>query len=158
MTRRRRIQFQSADQVAADAERLLSGGYQSAGSWTLAKVCEHLSRTIEASLDAQRGFGGFKAPLQYRVVGRPVKHLILLTGWIPAGVKLPEAALPTAEDDALGVQRLTRAVDAMVQHQGAWSAHPFFGRMTDRQWRAYHLVHGAHHLSFLVPRDQPQRE
>ena len=158
MIKRRRIRFESAAQVAADARWLLAGGYQCARRWTLAKVCEHLSQTIEASVDSERGFGGFKAPLRYRVVGRPVMHLILLSRWIPAGVKLPEAVLPKSEDDPKAVGRLTRALEAMEKHQGVWSAHPFFGRMTDRQWRAYHLVHAAHHLSFLVPRDQPQRE
>ena len=28
---------------------------------------------------------------------------------------------------------------------------PFFGRLTPDQWRQLHLIHTAHHLSFLVP-------
>jgi hypothetical protein len=150
--RRRRVRFGQASDVAEEAGRLLAGGYQRAGQWSLAQVCAHLSQTVEASVDAPNGFGGFLLPAWKRFAARPVLQLMLVTRWIPAGVKLPAGALPTCEDDAEAVSRLKRAMETLEAHQGPWAKHPFFGTMSGDTWKRYHLIHSAHHLGFLAPR------
>ena len=149
--RRRRVRFGQPGEVAEEAGRLLKNGYERAGQWSLAQVCEHLSQTVEASIDSVNGFGGFLLPVWQRFAAKPVLHLMLVTHWIPAGVKLPAGALPTCGDDAEAVGRLKRAMETFEGHYGPWAKHPFFGRMSGKTWKRYHLIHSAHHLGFLVP-------
>jgi hypothetical protein len=155
--RRRRVCFGQPGEVADEAERLLTGGYERAGQWSLAQVCEHLSQTVEGSVDASNGFGGFLLPIWKRISARPVLHLMLLTRWIPSGVKLPAGALPTSTDDAEAVARLKLAMETLAKHHGAWAKHPFFGGLSGKTWKRYHLIHCAHHMGFLVPRASNDR-
>ena len=150
--RRRRLRFSNLRAVAVEAEQLLHAGYERAGRWSLGQVCTHLAQAMEASSNGPDGFDGFMMPMWYRPVAKPILHWILVTGWIPAGVKLPDAALPTEAADEVSVERLRRAVERVDRHVGPWSPHPFFGSMTATQWQRYHRVHAAHHLGFLVPR------
>src|SRR4051812_11058795 len=92
--RRRRVRFDHPSEVAAEAERLLRGRYERAGTWSLGQVCEHLAQTVEESVKGENGFAGFLLPVWKRVGARSVLYLMLMTRWIPAGVKLPNRALP----------------------------------------------------------------
>lgn len=87
------------------------------------------------------------------MLAKPILHIVLMTRRIPTGVKLPAMALPPAADEADAVVRLSRAMEFLAQHDGPWSPHPYFGHMTTDQWRRYHLIHAAHHFSFLVTAD-----
>src|SRR5262249_59941626 len=48
---RRPLRLADLDAALGDAEQLLAAGYDRAGSWSLAQVCDHLARVLTLSLD-----------------------------------------------------------------------------------------------------------
>jgi hypothetical protein len=66
---------------------------------------------------------------------------------VPAAVLEPD---PEADArDAAGVLRDSLArLDAF---EGPWPAHRLLGPMTRDEWRQFHCIHCAHHLSFAHP-------
>ena len=150
---RRRIRFNSFDELIAEIDRLHTGGYDRVAEWDLARCCEHMTRVMRASLD---GFGHIPVPLWMRCLGRCVfKPAVLLTGRMPR--RFPTAKEMVAEDDdvrpeATAVSHCIATIREVAAHDGPFEPSPLFGRMSPAQWRRMHLVHAAHHFSFLVPR------
>lgn len=145
---RRQLKFDSLDQVMPEVERLLAG-HVTVGRWSLAQILNHLAQTIQVSMD-----GG---PDKYswavrRLVGPLLRRLSLWFNWIPAGVRAPKMYLPrpggAADKEA---EALRAAMARFASHPGPFDEHPLFGRMTGAQWRRFHCVHCAHHLSFALP-------
>lgn len=60
-----------------------------------------------------------------------------------------EPVAPVSDHD--GANRLYEAIDRYAGHAGPLRPHPLFGRLTRRQWDRIHCIHGAHHLSFVIP-------
>jgi hypothetical protein len=153
--KRRRLQFATFDALIDDIDDLRACGYDRAGNWDLAHVCEHLTRFMRLSLD---GFPpDFRFALPLRVIGSTVvKWTTLATGWIPAGVKAPHPSLEVDEDDvrpeATAASHCIATIREVRDHEGPFHPSPLFGRMPPEQWRRVHLIHAAHHLSFLIPR------
>jgi hypothetical protein len=148
---RRTLDFFDFDAVLADVERLRRDGYRRAGTWDLPQACDHLTRFMRGSLE---GFG-FQFPLPFRLAGRWLfLGRTLRTRRIPTGVKGPAPLMPPADvgGDA-AVRAFAETVARVRDHRGDFHPSPLFGRLTPEQWRQIHLIHAAHHLSFLVPND-----
>ncbi len=148
--RRRRLRFESHEEVLADVRTLASGPTRHLGHWTLPYICQHLATAIESSIDGEKGFA---LPLSTRIVARLFRNRILNTR-LPTGVKLPpdaEAVLyrePESLEEAVGnLQRACARLQSTSQRQ----AHPAFGRMTAAQWDLFHLRHAELHLGHIVP-------
>lgn len=148
MSERRSLTFSRLDQVMPDVDRLLAG-HQTIGNWSLGQICNHLSKTLQSSID---GFGR-RAPWYLRLaLGRVMKKRVLQAGTMTAGIKLPEQALPKPGlDDRAEAEALRAALNYFSGHAGAVAPHPFFGRMTKDEWSRLHAIHCAHHLSFVLP-------
>ena len=130
-----------------DIDRLHRAGYQLAGNWDLGTICCHLADAIERSMD------GFKtrAPLFIRMASPLVLPIVLLTRRIPSGVNVADIALPSGKQDATEqAARLHRIVERYQSHRDALHPHPMFGRIRRATFDRLHLIHAAHHLSFLV--------
>jgi hypothetical protein len=146
---RRTPRFRNYDEMLADADSLLAKGYGRVGNWSLGQACDHLSKTMERSLD---GFPS-KAPLPFRILAR----------WVALGSILKHKQTkrrfpapsylepPDAQDDRAAVERLRAAVSRLKGHTGELQTHPVFGKLTPTQWQEVHLWHGEHHLSYLTP-------
>ena len=152
--RRRQLNFDSFDALAVDVDRLRDGGYTRAGAWTLGQVCDHLSRFMRASIE---GFSG-PVPLPIRFaratgLGRLILRRTLKVRRIPEGVKGPADVMPgpAALDERAAVEAFRKAMADVRDHAGDFQPSPLFGPMTAEQWRQIHLIHAAHHLSFLLP-------
>jgi hypothetical protein len=145
----RREVVQDFDALCQDVDQLLAGGYQKAGAWDLRQVCSHLNLAMEKSL------AGFNKPAPWvvrRFLGPLILRRILSTRRMRSGVPAPaefvcKETVPVEEV----VTRFKELVQRVKSHQGEFQPHPFFGPMDPEQWRQLHLIHGAHHLSFLVP-------
>jgi Protein of unknown function (DUF1569) len=152
---RRLPRFHSYDEVLADAENLVTGGYERIGTWNLGQVCDHLAKTMGKSLD---GFPDRK-PWPFRflarsfVLGGILKHRQHLRRF-PAPSYLEPASI---DDDRAGLGELLTAVNRLKGHSGELQAHPVFGRLTHPQWLELHLWHCEHHLSFLIPKTTAAR-
>lgn len=147
----RTLEFKDGAEVVAELDRLQRGGYVPRGTWDLFQACDHLAYFVEGSLDGHQ----FKTPWLLKVLfGRFVLRRILKSGKMKAGVPTPQKPLPAAGGDvAAAVARLTNALDRVFTHQGELHASPFFGYLTPAEWRRLHLIHCAHHLSFLEPKE-----
>lgn len=153
---RRKRTFATLDDAVRDAENLLAQGYERAGKWDLAQVCGHLTRWVTYSMD-----GVPKPPLLLRplfwvyrnTVGpRQLRKLTEGSGMGAGLPTVPESVPEPGGDPTAAVAELRAAVARFQAHTGPLAPSPLLGRMTKDQLTKVHLVHAAHHLSFLVPR------
>jgi hypothetical protein len=153
----RDLKFAEMDDIVRDSERLLSRGYDKAGTWDLAQVCGHIANWMTYPLD---GFP--KAPVPIRVILRLLRATVgrakfeqYLRDGMPAGKPtMPQSVPPPGGDPAAAVEKLRSAVAKWKAYTGEVHPSPLFGRMTKDEATKLQLVHAAHHMSFLVPRDK----
>lgn len=144
---RRQLQFTSYPEVVAEIRRLHAVGYRKTGAWTLGQICEHLSFFFRGSLD---GFN-FKLPWLVRVtLGKLVRRRMLRRQAIkPGSVTVPQSVPKAVGDETHQVAEAIRLLDRLANHSGELHDSPLLGRLTPDDWRRLHLIHAAHHLSFL---------
>jgi hypothetical protein len=146
---RRKLDFRELEEVVADIEQLQSVDYLRAGNWTLGQICDHLAIFFRGSLD---GFAE-RAPWVMRFFfGKPILWMILRNRGMMTGVKAPASFLPAdTRNDALAARELIELIQRFRDHDGDLQPSPLFGKLNRRQWTDLHLIHCAHHLSFLAP-------
>ena len=146
---RRRISFDSVEGAAADIEQLRCDGYEKLGEWDLGQICEHLAILLKGSLE---GFGSLMPWIVRATVGRYFLGRILRKRSMPTGLRIPSALRP-GPSDGDDPETIERTKELLLRVGRATEVHPspLFGRLTPDQWRQLHLIHTAHHLSFLVP-------
>ena len=82
-----------------------------------------------------------------------IKGKLFRTRSIKPGIKAPvDMVASSGGDQAQAVEGFLQVLDQVDQYRGRFQDHPVFGRLTDDQWRRFHLIHISHHLSFLTPR------
>lgn len=150
MPGRRALAFDSLDAVMPDVDRLLQG-YEAAGKWSLGQVCYHLATGLRYTAE-----GGLpvRVPWPRRVfLGRLVKWYIFKKGGMPEGVEVPASVLSPSpsHDDRAEAEALRATIVQFLQAPEPFAPHPLFGRLSGDEWRRFHCIHCAHHLSFLVP-------
>lgn len=152
----RLLSFKDFKEVQAEVERLHRTGYEKLGQWNLAQVCDHLTYFIQGSLDGYT----FRVSWLLKVLfGRLVLRQILKQQRMKSGITTPQKPLPPAgADESAAVLRLNQILERFQTHQGEFHPSPFFGTLTPDQWRSLHLIHCAHHLGYLAPKDRPQGE
>ena len=146
---RRQLTFSTYDDVIAELDRLSGGGYQQVGNWTLGQICRHLSYYLRGSLD---GFD-FMLPWPVRkLVGRALLKRLLAKEAIPDGARtIPQSVFEPDDDDTGAVADAMSLLGRLRDHRGELHPSPLFDHVTPEQWQHLHLIHAAHHLSFLVP-------
>ena len=132
---RRELKLTSLDEIMAEVAQLQGGGYEKAGNWDLAQVCDHLAYFV-------RMFVG-KRLVKKLLRGKPIR----------AGYPIPDKLAPTAGgDEAEAVKQLQELLERLKTQTKVYPS-PFFGTLTKAQWLKLHTLHCNHHLSFLVPND-----
>lgn len=150
MPERRPLSFARLDDVMPEVDRLLAG-YERRGAWSLGQVCQHLAVALQLTVEG----GGRRGPWVLRaVIGPIIRRHILRTGRIPGGIKVPHPRLtPSAEaDDRAEAESLRATIRLFLAEPGPFATHPSLGAMDADQWRRFHCIHCAHHLSFLRPK------
>lgn len=154
-TRRELKPFASFDAAVAEVDMLHSGGYNRAGNWSLGQVCGHLANWLDYQ---QRGFPPlplFLKPVFFIVrntMANKMMRDVIARGTMPAGSSTaPQSIPPATVDDATELNRLKTAYRDWENYTGPLVPSPLFGVQTKDDWRKLHLVHAAHHLSFLIP-------
>jgi hypothetical protein len=153
VTERRKLHFNSLDDILADVERLASSReIRTLGNLTAGRLLNHLATTMTKSID------GFSSglPAVVRTVLRLVMKRKVLTQPMAAGFKLPEkaqaelyAGSPSLEE---GVQAIRHAIKRLQTESGRVPS-PFLGPLTRDEWNQLHCRHSELHLSFLIPVD-----
>ncbi|MGL4422413.1 MAG: DUF1569 domain-containing protein [Gemmataceae bacterium] len=155
MPRRTLSPFGSFAEAHAESERLLQHGYTSSGKWTLGQCCGHLANWVHYQMD---GFP--RLPLLMRPPFFIVRHLmgtsilkeVLAKGVMREGsMTAPQSVPPVDTDDAAAVAAYQQATARWDAFTGEFYSSPMFGRQPRETWRQLHLLHAAHHLSYLTP-------
>lgn len=156
MTARRDLRFDTLDAAVRDAEHLLAVGYDRVGRWDLAQCCGHLEAWLRYPLD-----GYPWTPLLLRPVMFLVRNFVaprglrkaLETGTAAAGNPTIPVSVPAPGGDPATAVAAFRASAARFQaHTGPVHPSPLFGAMDRETLTRLHVIHAAHHLSFLVPK------
>ena len=146
---RRTLRYASFDEVMPDVERLL-GGHETVGRWTLAQICRHLADVLRRHVDL---------PATTRFdpsdrVSEGQKRRMLEDGILPEGIPGPPGVVP---GETRGEREEAEGLRAAIAHYraspGPAIAHRIFGPLTREEWDRFELVHLAHHLSFVRPRE-----
>lgn len=156
---RRALSFDTLAAAVRDAEHLLAVGYDRAGKWDLAQCLDHLAAWLTYPVD---GFP--RVPLLLRpafavvraTMGRRMLNTYLRDG-MPAGKPtMPQSVTPPGDSPAAALERFKGAAERFRAHGGDYLPSPLFGPLTRDEALKVQLAHCAHHLSFLVPKSEPQ--
>ena len=151
-SQRRPVAFVTLQDVLKDVRHLSGVDVTCVGNWSFAQILEHLARAIDASID---GFS-FRANWLVRVLVAPLIKNRLLTRPMKPGIRLPRRANSYLPDPDTDFNSAHTPLESAVQRLATTTptaAHPFLGRLSDREWLALHLRHAEMHLSFVVPRE-----
>jgi hypothetical protein len=86
-------------------------------------------------------------------IGPRLMRRTLATGRMPEGTPaIPQSVAASGGDAAVAVEHLRRAAKRAVEWTGPVHPSPVFGRVNREDGLKMHLLHAAHHLSFLVPK------
>ena len=109
---RRRVHYNSFDEVLADAERAVQGKAETTGNWSLGRILEHLAIANEKSID---GFG-FQAPLPVRMIAGTFLKKRLLKNGLKPGFQLSkrgaQVLVPEEINADAALDHLRRSVEA----------------------------------------------
>ncbi len=159
MVQRREIKFENWDEVLADLNRLATCGYVAAGKWNLEQNAKHLNDWISYPV-----LGFPTPPLVMRCIAAILRNTIgprkfkqmLAEGKMPAGNPTFASTIYRSTDsDTQAVEQLKESIERFKCHQGEMHPSPIFGPMDKRSAEQLQLIHFAHHLSFLLPNEQP---
>lgn len=147
---RRKLRFNSLDEIVAEAERLATSDCQALGNWSLGQCFTHLARGMDLAIDYDPTI---RANLLIRLVAPLFKNSLLNKGMTP-GFRLPKRAaaklIPAPVETQAGLDALRRAVERQRRETRRVDS-PFLGKMTAEEWEKLHLRHAELHLSFYVP-------
>ena len=132
---RRRLHFESHQDVINDAHRLSSMPVRQLGNWSLGQVCHHLAKTVDVSIDGSQ----IHFPLVLRMIAPLVKKRFLKRT-MSAGFKVPKSGavlLPDPLETAAGLAALEKAV-ARLETTGVRKPHGLFGAVARRVGSAPH--------------------
>ena len=153
---RRQLRFASLDDIIEDAEHLHAVGYEKTGQWGLAQICNHCALWVKYPMD---GFP--KLPLWLKPIFWVVKRTVLVKlekrmreeKTMPTGMSTaPMTVFSPGDDEAKAVADLVEQVNRWKNYTGPTHPSPLRGSLSAADWIETHLVHCAHHLSFLVPK------
>ncbi len=161
MDARRDLSFGNWDEVLSDLHNL-AGGYTQHGKWNLAQVCRHLNDWLRFPLD---GFPRAPLPvacllgLMRLTVGPSLLRKIIASGKMKDGSPTdPGTVYPTQQENSnanqLAVESVVGTINRFRAHTGPIVTSPLFGKMDKATAEQLQLVHFAHHLSWLSPRDK----
>lgn len=149
------LELTDLDAVIADARMLHERGYEKAGQWDLTQICDHVAAAVNGAVDGAPFRIGWPMKVMVRVMG--MKGRMFRTRRLRAGLPAPSQLVfkpadsdPQREEQA--VKNLENAITRYREARGRYHDHPIFGPLTDDQWDQFHVIHAAHHLSFLRPR------
>jgi hypothetical protein len=147
---RRPLSFDTFDQAIHEIERLQVCGYQKTGNWTLGQMCQHLALSMERPMEGITS----RAPLPIRLLGPMMRKSFFRARSMRAGFRIPPPLRPEdAVDELREVYRLIAALRRIELFPGPFPRHPVLGKLSLTQWRDLQLIHTAHHLSFLIPKE-----
>jgi hypothetical protein len=148
---RRHLDFQIWPDLLADIDHLRQAHYDRVGNWDLSQTLEHVGSGIRVALHGTDHQGPW---IVRKFLGPMILKRIVRQRRMKAGIKVPQWWLPgPSHDESAAVNQFRSEVTAFQQLSTQPLPHPFFGPLTKKQWEDLVLIHAAHHLGFLIPRN-----
>lgn len=142
---------QSLDEVLRWLDRVeKSPGARTTGAWPLGSVLEHLSQSVEMSMD---GFPEPKSALFQNTAGSAAFAFFKWRGRMSHGLAEPIPGAPSLSaqgDWRPGAQRLRAAINRFNSHQGALKPHFAYGALDKADFALAHAFHVANHQDEIV--------
>jgi len=145
LLRRRPLKFADPDAVTAEVRRLRAG-YERAGNWSLEQTCWHLNKAMYYSMQP-----GPHDPARVGLVRRLQLKVILAMELIPRGRQAPQRVLPPDQPEESVIDEFLITLQALKTFPGPFAPHRMFGKMDDKKFFRFHMIHCAHHFGFLAP-------
>lgn len=149
---RRKLHYNSLDELLQDAERVAGDNVQMVGNWSAGQVMRHQAITMNFSID---GFP-FQFPwVMRKVLGAFMKRRFL-TKPLSSGFQIPSYAtsvMPEPVAAADGRTELAAAIERL-KNEPQRALHPGLEHLTAEEWEQFHLRHAELHMSFAVPQEQ----
>ncbi len=136
-----------------DVDRLLSG-YTTAGNWSLGQICRHLSTSMRFTVEGAPRMKWWTKALKW-TIGPMARRRFFRTKHMPEGFRMPTDALDPKPglDDRAEAEALRATIRLFLASDGPFGDHPIFGNLSPEEWRRFHAIHCAHHLSFALPKE-----
>jgi hypothetical protein len=148
-SRRSWLKFQTVDDAIADVQNLRKGWVQTSGQWTLPQICWHLNMATQTVMAP-----GPQAPdTPEQVAARPRLKTILEEGRITAVPPAPQRAIPPADAGDEAIDAFLATLEKLKNFPGPFGPHRIFGTIPDDDMRRLALIHCAHHLGYLAPKE-----
>jgi hypothetical protein len=74
-----------------------------------------------------------------------------MVGRFPEGVKAPNRVVPQADTPDSAIDDFLQLLQKLKEFKGEFAPHPRLGHVGHDDFIRLHLIHCAHHLSFLWP-------
>ena len=149
-SRKRRLLFNSANDVREEIEKLQRQDYRKLKNWNLSQICEHLTKTMQGEMDGL----GFRLPwILRKTVGSWLTAWVLRTQSMPSVPTLPSLK-PIHQFESDNDETIRKCIDTLQTVEafdGSLREYPFVDGITHEQWRQFMWIHAAHHLGFLHP-------
>jgi hypothetical protein len=151
---RRTLNFQSADELAGELQRLRRLPLKQRGTWTLPQACRHLTTVIEDNLTPPES----NIPTAEQTAKKEgIFKLIFAPGGMPEGMPSGKTAPPADCTDA-DVDGLLAAFHTLAVYPHEFIKVGSCGPVPVADVVRLHLAHAAHHLSFQEPAVQPRND
>jgi len=154
VTGRRKVHYETFDDLLRDAEHLASGPVRCLGNWSPGQTFAHLGTAMKGSVDGK----AFKVPWWMRLLGMVYLRRRLVKGPFPSGFQLPSGARKRLVfdemDTAEGLEKLREGVERLRSTDQRIPAHPVTGPLTTAEWDSLHLRHAEMHMGFLIPENR----
>ncbi len=129
-----------------------AGSVTTTGAWPLVAILEHMSQSVEMSLD---GFPAPKSALFQSTVGAAAFAVFQWRGRMSHGLAEPipgAPALTLQGDWKPAAQRLRAALLRFDAHTGALKPHFAYGALSKSDFAQAHVMHIANHQDEIVVR------
>ncbi|MFO1043270.1 MAG: DUF1569 domain-containing protein [Planctomycetaceae bacterium] len=142
---RRQVQYDSYEDLLADAEQLANSNVKTLGNWSFGQILLHVAQSTDSSLDGS----GFALPAPVRWIFTLLMKQKFLTKPIPAGFKAPKRFQPQELSVEESIVELRKAIARQYTEEQR-AMHPAFGMISKEEWTQFNLRHAEMHMSFVV--------
>lgn len=155
VTDRRKLRFESMNDVLADVDRIVTadkaGKLRRTGNWTAGQIFGHLATWINY---AYEGFPMKPPPWLIRVLLKMKRNSVIHKAMDP-GIQIPGVPNGTFALDVLdtedGAAKYRKALARLFSNEPAKFDSPAWGKMTHQERIGLNMRHAELHLSFLHP-------
>jgi hypothetical protein len=112
-------------------------------------MCVHLDRAVQYRMQP----GPFAPDTPEQAAKKPLIPGILASEKLPEGIKAPEPMIPPADCGDESIDAFLVTIEKYKRFPGPTAPHRIFGMLEERDARKLNLIHCAHHLSYLTPKN-----